>query len=302
MSSRRSRSSRSPQPPPPPRTDVLENMRVLNQSDANPFHTPDIPPTSRTFRVVAFSFNLAMFMLESPRGNDALLSTGNGIWNVFGRRQRRTTIFQGDESTMPAFVNKFLAKCRADPPTIIVSDRITGEGLAERVDWQNVHGAKEDVYSAKWAALFRLNKTVINNAILAAEDNDKEDFHKFLFLLSVSVAHELVHLFVGFMLGDSGRSTPAEINHPAGQAGSQRLGESGRYWEGKFLGHCVEAFYDETHPRGLNQPGIFYTNAHTGRGFKVDHRSIEDYLKLKFAYQIGLVADRGGKGSGPSRA
>ncbi|KAF4472494.1 hypothetical protein FALBO_619 [Fusarium albosuccineum] len=163
-----SRSSRSPQAQQAqqarPRTDTIENLRVLEQTFDDPFQAPLIHSSSRTTRVVAFSYHLALSMLESPRGRGDLITTGTEIWTSYSRRQRRRVIIQGDvsrdDTIMPRFVDRFLDKCRADPPNIIVSDRLRGEGLVERVDWPAYLGDQEANYNPKWAALFRLNKHV----------------------------------------------------------------------------------------------------------------------------------------------
>lgn len=52
----------------------LNNFRVLDQSQPDPVNTPDLPQSSRTFRVAAFVFHLGMSMLESRRGREALVT------------------------------------------------------------------------------------------------------------------------------------------------------------------------------------------------------------------------------------
>jgi hypothetical protein len=85
-------------------------------------------------------------------------------WRASDRRAQKTFIpksnFQTDLNEARRFVDTFLAKCRAEPPNIIISDRITGEGLAQRVDWPSILGSQIGDYNLKWAAMFRLNKTV----------------------------------------------------------------------------------------------------------------------------------------------
>lgn len=142
----------------------LNNFRVLDQSRPNPVDTPDLPQSSRTFRVSAFVFHMGMSMLESRRGSEALVTLISDAWRASDRRARKTFVPQGnlqtDLSEARQFVNTFLSKCRAEPPNIIISDRITGEGLAQRLDWPSMLGAKISDYNPKWAALFRINKTV----------------------------------------------------------------------------------------------------------------------------------------------
>jgi hypothetical protein len=157
-----SRGSRSP--PRLSRGGGLDNFRVLEQSRPNPTDTPALPQSSRTFRVAVFVFHMGLSMLESRRGHESLVTLISEAWRASDRRARKTFIpksdLQADSEEARRFVDCFLSKCRADPPNIIVSDRITGEGLAQRADWPNILGSSVSDYNPKWAAIFRLNKTV----------------------------------------------------------------------------------------------------------------------------------------------
>ncbi|TVY68100.1 hypothetical protein Focb16_v002492 [Fusarium oxysporum f. sp. cubense] len=268
----------------------LNNFRVLDQSQPDPVNTPDLPQSSRTFRVAAFVFHLGMSMLESRRGREALVMLISDAWRASDRRAQKTFIpksnFQTDLNEARRFVDTFLAKCRAEPPNIIISDRITGEGLAQRVDWRSILGSQIGDYNPKWAAMFRLNKTVVDSAVNAAELRDVEALQKILFLLSISVAHELVHMLMGFMFGDSERLTPPVINHPPGTPRGPRAGEFGRYWEAKFFGCVVEAHHDPRDPRGSNQAGIFFGTLDGRRSFPMQHQTIMRYVQLDFTVPI----------------
>ncbi|KAK7413373.1 hypothetical protein QQX98_007750 [Neonectria punicea] len=300
MSSRNSQSPRSARSPLTGlRLDVLEKVRILEQARENPYDTPDIPPSSRTFRVAAFALNLGLSMLECPRGRQALEITGTEVWRGSTAREQRSFIFQGDVSGMPQFVDRFLTTCRYDPPNVIVSDRITGEGLAQRVGWPGEvgGGGGMDDYTPKLAAVFRLNKTVIDNAIIVADGNDGQAWQKSLFLLGVAVAHELVHLFVGFMFGDGERLTPPVVNNPPGPRRSIRPGESGHFWENLFLGYRVEAYYDPSDPLESFQAGTLYTILHpSGRAFTIQHSSIYDYVNMDFSNMLQHRSDDRGRG------
>lgn len=108
-------------------------------------------------------------MLEA-QGAAALIATGTKIWNDVGRRGRKDWSFQGDliknPEAMAAYTWSFLRKCRASPPTIVITDRIVGDGMTQRLDW----GSSEDVYNAKRAAMFRILKLVsaLRNVELSA--------------------------------------------------------------------------------------------------------------------------------------
>lgn len=98
--------------------------------------------------------------------------------------------------------------------------------------------------------------------------------------MSISVAHELVHMLMGFMFGDPDRLTPPVINHPPGTPRGVAAGESGRFWEFKFFGCITEAYYNSKDPRGRLQSGTFYGTVGGGRGFPMQLETIQQYLRL----------------------
>lgn len=203
---------------------------------------------------------------------------------------------------MAASVDRYLTKIRADPPTVIVSDRIEGEGETIRLQWINV--LIEADYTAKMAVFFRLNKMVrlrlmstylstlqiarastnpivqiIDNALHTAGENNANELRGFLFLMGLSVAHELIHTFVGFLTGDDGRDTPDSIRYPLGPV--RQEGESGNFWEGKLLRCRIQAYFNPRNPRGTRQVGDMvgvFTTQNTGRA--VSEAGMHDCLGL----------------------
>ncbi|UPK94800.1 hypothetical protein LCI18_005735 [Fusarium solani-melongenae] len=185
----------------------------------------------RTFRVSAFVFHLGLSLLESPRSREALYQLISKTYQVSQHYTRKTFIWTGniqsDRERTQKLVDSFLSKCRASQPNLIVSDRIAGEGLATRLDWPGFLDATDpNVYSPKWAATFRINKMLVDGAVAVAEAGNAAELQKHLFLLSLSVAHELVHMLMGY------------IAH----------GESGRYWENAVFGCFIEAYHDSRSP------------------------------------------------------
>lgn len=88
-------------------------------------------------------------------------------------------------------------------------------------------------------------------------------FETFMFLMGITVAHELCHLFVGFIIGWERPATPGNIsflpelyNHTARDGNV--IGESGRAWEGWVLGGIVDTFEDPRSPLQARQPGMMY--------------------------------------------
>ncbi|KAK4655500.1 hypothetical protein QC762_302938 [Podospora pseudocomata] len=154
---------------------------------------------------------------------------------------------------MAASVDRYLTKIRAEPPTIIVSDRIEGEGETIRLQWINV--LREADYIAKMAVFFRLYKMIIENAIHTAGENNANELRGFLFLMGLSVAHELIHTFVG----------------PAGR----------------------RAYFNPRNPRGTRQVGDMvgvFTTQNTGRA--VSEAWMHDCLGLNwkdFTFPVDLA-------------
>lgn len=138
------------------RRNVLPEVRVLDQSRADPFTTSLLTPQSRTFRLAVFVMHFAISMLESRSGRAALIHTAERVWSNWTRRQRRNTIYSNERPPMEQLVDRFLENIREDPPNIIVSTRVRGEGLVERLAWAD----EREQYEVKWGALYRLNKTV----------------------------------------------------------------------------------------------------------------------------------------------
>lgn len=181
--------------------------------------------------------NFAISLLESTKGRSALLNTGITVWEAYTSRERRHMAFRGngdpthDRALMEDTVDDFLINIRTDPPNVIVSTRVSGEGLAQRLDWWD----GENQFQVKWGVVYRLNKMVsgpfdiiirftrdtyllqiIDNAIRVADatNPDVEEFQRFLFLMGMAAAHELVHAFVGAVTGGTDRSTPPPANFP----------------------------------------------------------------------------------------
>ncbi|RSM02614.1 hypothetical protein CEP52_007898 [Fusarium oligoseptatum] len=277
MSSRGYRSrSREPQ------SGGLDNFRVLDQSQRDPFETPAIPQSSRTFRVAVFVFHLGLSLLESPRSREALYQLISKTYQVSPHRSRKTFIWTGnlqtDRDRTQQLVDSFLAKCRANPPNLTVSDRIIGEGLANRLDWPGFLDTTDpSVYSPKWA--------LVDGAVAVAEAGNVSDLQKYLFLLSLSVAHELVHMLMGYMFGSSDTDTPPLINYPPGGSNSAH-GESGRYWENVVFGCFIEAYHDPRSPMGSAQSGILYGVLDGRRYFPIDGATIQRLLRLDFSQPI----------------
>jgi hypothetical protein len=104
---------------------------------------------------------------------------------------------------------------------------------------------------------------LVDSAKVAAEDTfrnasseNSANLEKFLFMLGLTIAHELVHFFTGRIAGDPATDTPSKVNYPP-QLNVQR-GEAGRYWEKAFLGYEIESYWDPKDVLKEKQAGALY--------------------------------------------
>lgn len=107
-------------------------------------------------------------MLESANGYESLKAVGESVWKIMRERKKREcagyeTMNSKHGSTnklMGSVVTQFLARCRANPPNILLSDHIRSDGINTRVAWTRLQGNKLSAYNAKIAVIYRLNSRV----------------------------------------------------------------------------------------------------------------------------------------------
>lgn len=85
--------------------------------------------------------------------------------------------------------------------------------------------------------------------------HDKEAYSRFRFILGVTIAHELVHCFMGFLSGTEKADTPVEIMGLIATFSGSNWGDSGTVWECFVLGGKVTSFEEPRHPLGDRQAG-----------------------------------------------
>ncbi|KAK5635393.1 hypothetical protein RRF57_011105 [Xylaria bambusicola] len=87
-----------------------------------------------------------------------------------------------------------------------------------------------------------------------------EAYESFTFIMGITVAHELVHFFVGYLTGQDVPDTPEWVSYLPPvynrvEENGTEIGESGRTWEGYVLGGIVETAEDTSNPLGAYQAG-----------------------------------------------
>ncbi|KAK4222243.1 hypothetical protein QBC38DRAFT_460590 [Podospora fimiseda] len=272
---------------------ALERVRVLEQIRSDPYKLVSLKQDSRKYRVTIFAFYLGFKMLQSSAGLRALADVGEKVWGGWRKATKDETLLEGNPKQNPGLMRSwakdFLAKIRENPPTIFISDRVDGEGLTNRLSWRG----ETDIYDAKIAVLYRLNAVLIDNALMLADseiDKADEEFEKLMFLLAISAAHELVHVFLGYLVGYDDVLTPQAAQWPGQPLLSK--GEAGRTWEGYLMGFQLLAFHDPQSRFGEYQAGelIGVRSASSSSGVQLNHNWIRDCLRFNFNFRNPIPA------------
>ncbi len=108
-------------------------------------------------------------------------------------------------------------------------------------------------------------------------------FESFMFLMAITVAHEVVHFFTGFLTGYVLPPTPAEVSFLPSKYNARwngvELGESGRAWEATLLGGIIEGVEDPSHPLGVYQAGTFYLIDEQNQARRIDRHYVKRFLE-----------------------
>ena len=214
-----------------------------------------LPPTSHRYRCVEAILHMALCVLETPRGRDTLAEVGKQL--VTERNNSRTPgplLFQGSLSQMHKCVDHFLQKIRATFPYVYLV-YLKGEAAAQKLDWG---GSDLAQYDPQAAVYLSVNRTIVNNMIYAMQQSSTAgtNYKRFKFQMVISLAHEIIHCFTGYLTGNSRALTPETISMPGFTQGI--AGESGRYWENLFFGGAILFYKDSNDPLGTRQAGIPY--------------------------------------------
>lgn len=120
------------------------------------------------------------------------------------------------------------------------------------------------------------HKYYINERNEGAAKAAKDEHYCYIFIMAVTVAHEVVHVFIGFLTGDNWPDTPPEVQ--ARGFADHRVGESGRFWEDALFGggpECVEA---DVSVLGWRQAGLPYLVDNHNYCEPISRRWIADFV------------------------
>ncbi|KAK4180585.1 hypothetical protein QBC36DRAFT_177486 [Triangularia setosa] len=111
------------------------------------------------------------------------------------------------------------------------------------------------------------NTSIAANRFLTTKTaDDFQDLEKHLIVVSLTITHELMRVFVGRLTWINDTDTPPKIDVPLKTVMALSLGESGRYWETKFVGYSVWAFYDDKDIRKETRGGTLWTDIQRTKG------------------------------------
>ncbi|KAF4469571.1 hypothetical protein FALBO_3533 [Fusarium albosuccineum] len=258
------------------------------------------------YKIIEAVINLALSILETDDGKESLEDVAKAIIRQ-GRRMPtpRPDIYTGevrdqrdledpnqDMPDMAGWINSFLNSVKQDFPTVIVDEGVQGEAFVRRLEWGN----SMDDYRAGPAADMHLSSVIIENMVYAREQFDPQSsdyqhytdsYNMFKFQMGISIAHEIMHLLTGFLVGNPKQNTPPRVTMPG--FGTRRNGESGRYWERIFLGGAVEFWSSENDILGVRQAGtpyLFPDGQPSSAGRQVSRRYINNFLAGNFSFPI----------------
>ncbi|KAI1208355.1 uncharacterized protein F4807DRAFT_148849 [Annulohypoxylon truncatum] len=215
-----------------------------------------VPENSERFQIVEAISHLALAVHESPEGRRRLVQVATEVVrqrNHPGKGKPPVPhIYNHPIEEMPHWIDVFLRRMRANFPGVRLN-RTDGEAAAQKKTW----GTDMNRWDPKEAGFFEFQIMIINNMIHARrlEPNvARLNYSRFKFQMVISVAHEMVHLLVGYLTGSHSPPTPPGVTlTPFGNTVS---GESGRYWESILLGGVVEFYQDRNDPLEARQAGV----------------------------------------------
>ncbi|KAK4173892.1 hypothetical protein QBC36DRAFT_348386 [Triangularia setosa] len=196
-------------------------------------------PENTLFRCAASVAGLALDMLEHPQSIRVLKITANHVISV---SQHIPALRNMTDANIEAMVMNYLRAIRRSFPNVVISDECGMANKNGRTTKQNC----ADAFEPKRACVIEINETLmtrLGNAykyIVADRDVERNTAHfRTLHLrLSITMAHELVHVFTLFLRRAEDQHTPPRTTYA--DKGDKETGEAGRFWEGHFLGGWVD--------------------------------------------------------------
>ncbi|KGQ06474.1 hypothetical protein BBAD15_g8209 [Beauveria bassiana D1-5] len=245
--------------------EVFSQQRTSGR-DQGPLDYHSISDVEPVWITLESALDVALCLHETPEGIQALTDLGVLIVQGLFRLGNGHTFGNRNMSEMRRHVILFLQIVRRRFPQVYIRSSGRSDAITDRRMW----GTDVDDYDPKVAARFYVRDWIVDEVI-----RDPSRANIFKFHLVIALAHEIVHLFVGYLTGDPNVLTPPNLS--ARGHGSSTAGESGNYWERTFLGGTLEMWF----PRGsVEAPGSAhaYLLLETSRGPRMARRISPTYI------------------------
>ncbi|KAI1347079.1 hypothetical protein F5Y01DRAFT_319154 [Xylaria sp. FL0043] len=251
--------------------------------------TVPLDPTSFEFRAAAAAVDLGLYLLEIHEGHRHLPAIGLKVVTHRGHSHIRPEHLHG-------LANTFTNKLRDSFPPLLLTNYITGQGLLRKV----IREGSINEWEPSKAGMICLDLTMIQNllsvgekAFLYPHEHMYTDaFQDFMVLMAVTIAHELVHLWVGYLTASwDSPHTPVQVDFLASYYTGARhygtdnhgngCGDSGRVWEDLAFGGTLEAFGEPSNLLKAYQAGTLYCINRSGAAREVRRSWIKDFLRRR---------------------
>ncbi|KAI1277919.1 hypothetical protein F5Y07DRAFT_398066 [Xylaria sp. FL0933] len=247
-----------------------------------------LDPTMVEYRAAAAAVDLGLYLLEIHEGHRHLPAVGLNVLTHRGHSHI-------SPEHLHELANTFTNKLRHSFPPLFLTNWITGQGLLRKV----IREGSMHEWEPSKAGMICLDLTMIQNLISVGEDafcyphehKYRNAFQDFMVLMAVTIAHELVHLWVGYLTASwDSRHTPVEVDFLASYYTGDRnygtdnhgndCGDSGRVWEELAFGGTLEAIGEPSN-RLLKayQAGTLYCINGSGAAREVQRSWIKKFLR-----------------------
>ncbi|KAK3896975.1 hypothetical protein C8A05DRAFT_39475 [Staphylotrichum tortipilum] len=226
-------------------------------------------PQDPRYTIVNDLVTRALAVFDSEHGRDTLVQVADDIikaredaTNPQGFPAPEPHIYRPETGSMRNWVGFFLSRLRGCFPEIDIKRIGKPTAVTNKKSW----GLDMAAYNPHNAAVIELNGAIIENMLRMRgtqhqRTNGTSAYEILEFEMTVSVAHEIVHLLTGFLTGANRPNTPYSLA-PTGYAETmpdgETRGEIGWYWENLYLGGILEFWTNPTDPLGNNQAGTPY--------------------------------------------
>ncbi|KAK3290880.1 uncharacterized protein B0H64DRAFT_420682 [Chaetomium fimeti] len=197
-----------------------------------------VQPGDAVFDCTASIIGLALDLLET---RSSIIALRMNMTRVLDASQHIPKLRNMQDDDIEPTIRSYLAAIRASFPHVLVSDMygMAGKnGRTNKKEWKD--GAKP-----KTATVIELSAMLVGRLAAARKalqtapsEAQMRHFRNLHLRLSLTMAHELVHVFNLYLQGSQHNHTPPHVSY--GPYGDDKVGESGRYWEYWTLGGWVD--------------------------------------------------------------